>query len=201
MARKYAILENKVEKTNAGLVESNDPAVNAWHNFIADVDRQAEAYCVGYYLNDAGRAAGIDGRKLLFGRDDLFEKYASPELRYFFDEYPHLRTTRTRFISEWRRAAAEAKEAYQMLEKYDHIAELPLNAVADAVADVTTLTEKMVAIIHRRIVAGDSIVESVARACGEKWGKRGDATVAALERALPYVPTVRGASFDEYAAY
>lgn len=53
---------------------------------------QAEAETNGYMLNKAGKAAGIDERTLFTGPQSRVAKYASRELRDYFDQ--HGRPTR-----------------------------------------------------------------------------------------------------------
>ena len=49
---------------------------------------QAEAETNGYMLNKAGKAAGIDERSLFTGPQSRVAKYASRELRDYFDAHP-----------------------------------------------------------------------------------------------------------------
>lgn len=57
---------------------------------------QAEAETNGYMLNKAGKAAGIDERSLFTGPQSRVAKYASRELRDYFDK--HGRPTRVAFL-------------------------------------------------------------------------------------------------------
>ena len=57
---------------------------------------QAEAETNGYMLNKAGKAAGIDERSLFTGPQSRVAKYASRELRDYFDK--HGRPTRVSFL-------------------------------------------------------------------------------------------------------
>lgn len=65
---------------------------------------QAERSTAGVMLNRAGRDAGIDERSLFTGPESRVQKYASPELRRYFENHP--RVSRSEFMG-----GAEAQRA------------------------------------------------------------------------------------------
>ncbi|TDD11861.1 phage minor capsid protein [Nonomuraea diastatica] len=50
----------------------------------------AERYTRGVMVNEEGRRRGIDGRSLLSGRQDIAHKYASDELKRWWDDHPRM---------------------------------------------------------------------------------------------------------------
>src|SRR5690606_27919701 len=74
----------------------------------------AERYTRGVLVNAAGRAAGIDGRSLLSGPQSRADKYASEELRTWWEQHP--RVTLVEFRAQMlgrasdRQAARKARE-------------------------------------------------------------------------------------------
>jgi hypothetical protein len=70
---------------------------------------QAEAATNGHMLSPAGRAAGIDPHSLFSGPRARAEKYASPELKEFWDQ--HGRLTYTEFRGQVLGARADRQAA------------------------------------------------------------------------------------------
>jgi hypothetical protein len=56
----------------------------------------AERYTRGVMVNAEGRRRGIDGRSLLSGRQDIAHKYASDELKRWWDDHPRMTLTQFR---------------------------------------------------------------------------------------------------------
>ncbi len=56
----------------------------------------AERYTRGVMVNAEGRQRGIDGRSLLSGRQDIARKYASDELKRWWDDHPRMTFTQFR---------------------------------------------------------------------------------------------------------
>lgn len=75
-ARKQRARERRQERES----EYQDEVYRQW--------LQAEAETNGYMLNKAGKAAGIDERSLFTGPQSRVAKYASRELRDYFDAHP-----------------------------------------------------------------------------------------------------------------
>lgn len=61
-----------------------------WNDYIEEQYWQAELETNGFFLNAAGRAAGISSRSLFKGSEVRAYKYASDELKYYWQEHPRL---------------------------------------------------------------------------------------------------------------
>ncbi|SEU46588.1 phage minor capsid protein [Nonomuraea wenchangensis] len=75
----------------------------------------AERYARGVLTNAAGRAAGIDGRTLLSGPQSRADKYASEELRAWWEQHP--RMTLVEFRAQMLGRASDRKAAQRAKEQ------------------------------------------------------------------------------------
>lgn len=75
-------------------------AVDEWRDEVYRQWLHAESATNGYMLNKAGKRKGIDERRLFTGNQRLVDRYASDELREYFDAHP--RPTRARFDAQRR---------------------------------------------------------------------------------------------------
>lgn len=74
----------------------------------------AERYTNGYLVTNEGRARGIDGRDLLTGRQDVAYRWASEELKAFWENHP--RQTLTEFLAELLGRDSDVKAARAIRE-------------------------------------------------------------------------------------
>ncbi|MEV0236882.1 phage minor capsid protein [Nonomuraea sp. NPDC050786] len=75
----------------------------------------AERYTRGVLVNAAGRAAGIDGRTLLSGPQSRADRYASDELRAWWEQHP--RMTLVEFRAQMLGRASDRKAAQRAKEQ------------------------------------------------------------------------------------
>lgn len=76
----------------------------------------AEAATGGHMLSREGTAKGIDPRALWSGRERPARRYASPELRAWWDQ--HGRITVTQYLEQIRRERAGEKDTYESGAQY-----------------------------------------------------------------------------------
>ncbi|MFI7143730.1 hypothetical protein ACIBO2_02375 [Nonomuraea sp. NPDC050022] len=75
----------------------------------------AERYTRGVLTNRAGRAAGVDGRALLSGPQSRADRYASDELRAWWEQHP--RITLVEFRAQMLGRASDVKAARRAREQ------------------------------------------------------------------------------------
>jgi hypothetical protein len=111
-----AILAEMARRDRAARAHARDAArwaatYAAWHDFAHAQYLAAEAETNGYLLNKAGVADGIDPWALWSGAASVVAKYASEELRSFFDR--NARMTVSEYHGQVRRERRAAREAYE----------------------------------------------------------------------------------------
>lgn len=101
-----------LDRKRAYVRARRDAFVAEWADYAEAQQTAAEHACRGNLLSKAGRAAGINARDLWSGPSALAARYASEELREFWEK--HARLTRTEYIdaiAAARRAARDESAA------------------------------------------------------------------------------------------
>lgn len=97
MGRGHAAMLNARGASSRTRAARRRAADTEYRTYLESEWSRAERQTRGYMLNRAGERAGIDPRSLWTAKESTVKKYASEELRRWFEQHP--RVTRDEFVS------------------------------------------------------------------------------------------------------